>query len=122
MLGMGAVAILFVWFLLAVGGTVATVWWARRAWKRGSSGRPWVKVMAAIVVAAAVFGAFGTVLGLVSAFGATGGGGVDPSRKARVVAGGISAAMNCTAAAMLVWLPSAVALAFLTRSRESEPR
>ena len=75
-------------------------------------------------VATAVFGAFGTVAGLVMAFGATGGEAVDPSQKARILAQGISAAINCTAAALLVWLPSAIALAVLTRSRKSgnDPR
>lgn len=42
-------------------------------------------------------GLFGTIVGLIKAFGAVGGEAVDPSQKARILAEGISEAMNCTA-------------------------
>src|SRR5215831_11749300 len=42
-------------------------------------------------------GLFGTIVGLIRAFGAVGGESVDPSQKARILAEGISEAMNCTA-------------------------
>jgi len=42
-------------------------------------------------------GLFGTITGLIKAFGAVGGESVDPSQKARILAEGISEAMNCTA-------------------------
>ena len=42
-------------------------------------------------------GLFGTIIGLIRAFGAVGGEAVDPSQKARILAEGISEAMNCTA-------------------------
>ncbi len=42
-------------------------------------------------------GLFGTIIGLIKAFGAVGGESVDPSQKARILAEGISEAMNCTA-------------------------
>src|SRR4051794_37915182 len=42
-------------------------------------------------------GLFGTIVGLIKAFGAVGGESVDPSQKARILAEGISEAMNCTA-------------------------
>jgi len=42
-------------------------------------------------------GLFGTITGLIRAFGAVGGESVDPSQKARILAEGISEAMNCTA-------------------------
>lgn len=42
-------------------------------------------------------GLLGTVAGLIKSFGAVGGDSVDPSQKARILAMGISEAMNCTA-------------------------
>jgi len=42
-------------------------------------------------------GLFGTIVCLIKAFGAVGGESVDPSQKARILAEGISEAMNCTA-------------------------
>src|SRR6187551_134309 len=42
-------------------------------------------------------GLFGTIVGLIKAFGAVGGESIDPSQKARILAEGISEAMNCTA-------------------------
>jgi len=42
-------------------------------------------------------GLLGTVTGLIKSFGAVGGESVDPSQKARILALGISEAMNCTA-------------------------
>jgi biopolymer transport protein ExbB/TolQ len=47
-------------------------------------------------------GSIGTVAGLVKAFGAVAGESVDPSQRARILAEGISEAMNCTAFAMVV--------------------
>ena len=46
-------------------------------------------------------GLFGTIVGLIKAFGAVGGEGVDPSQKARILAEGIAEAMNCTAFGLL---------------------
>ena len=46
-------------------------------------------------------GLFGTIVGLIKAFTAVGGEGVDPSQKARILAEGISEAMNCTAFGLL---------------------
>jgi biopolymer transport protein ExbB len=42
-------------------------------------------------------GLFGTITGLIKAFAAVGGESIDPSQKARILAEGISEAMNCTA-------------------------
>jgi biopolymer transport protein ExbB/TolQ len=47
-------------------------------------------------------GLIGTVAGLVKAFGAVAGESVDPSQKARILAEGISQAMNCTAFALVM--------------------
>src|SRR4029079_19556157 len=47
-------------------------------------------------------GLLGTVSGLITSFGAVAGESVDPSQKARVLAQGISEAMNCTAFGLAV--------------------
>ena len=47
-------------------------------------------------------GLLGTVSGLIKSFGAVSGESVDPSQKARILAEGISEAMNCTAFGLIV--------------------
>jgi biopolymer transport protein ExbB/TolQ len=66
--------------------------------------------------------ALGTVVGLAKAFGAIGGESVDPSQKARILAEGISEAMNCTALGVAIGLPSAILLSFTMRRRGEPPR
>ena len=58
-------------------------------------------------------GLFGTIVGLIRAFGAVGGESVDPSQKARILAEGISEAMNCTAFGLLAAITALVGFAFL---------
>jgi len=58
-------------------------------------------------------GLFGTIVGLIKAFGAVGGESVDPSQKARILAEGISEAMNCTAFGLLSAICALVGFAFL---------
>jgi biopolymer transport protein ExbB/TolQ len=58
-------------------------------------------------------GLFGTITGLIKAFGAVGGESVDPSQKARILAEGISEAMNCTAFGLLTAIPALVFFAIL---------
>ena len=58
-------------------------------------------------------GLFGTIIGLIKAFGAVGGESVDPSQKARILAEGISEAMNCTAFGLLAAITALVGFAFL---------
>lgn len=116
---MGAVGILVAWLVVALVGVLATLWWSRRIWKP-----PWPANVGAdrggILSAAAVLGGFGTVVGLVKAFGAVGGESVDPSQKARVLAEGIAEGMNCTAAGFVVWLPSVIVLTVVTRRRNGQ--
>ena len=114
---MVATAFLLTWLVVSVVGTVATAWWARRLWRRRTEMADRAKIIAAVVVASALFGAVGTLVGLVKAFGAVGGESVDPSQQARVLAEGISGAMNWTAFGVIVWVPSVIALAFATRKR-----
>ena len=58
-------------------------------------------------------GLLGTITGLIKAFGAVGGESVDPSQKARILAEGISEAMNCTAFGLMVALVSLMGYAVL---------
>ncbi|MCL2724089.1 MAG: MotA/TolQ/ExbB proton channel family protein [Polyangiaceae bacterium] len=58
-------------------------------------------------------GLLGTVSGLIRSFGAVSGESVDASQKARILAEGISEAMNCTAFGLIVALVSLVGYALL---------
>jgi biopolymer transport protein ExbB len=58
-------------------------------------------------------GLFGTIVGLIKAFGAVGGESVDPSQKARILAEGISEAMNCTAFGLLSAIAALIGFAVL---------
>jgi len=58
-------------------------------------------------------GLLGTVTGLIKSFGSVGGESVDPSQKARVLALGISEAMNCTAFGLGVAIVGLIGFAVL---------
>jgi biopolymer transport protein ExbB/TolQ len=58
-------------------------------------------------------GLLGTVSGLITSFGAVSGESVDPSQKARILAEGISEAMNCTAFGLIVAIIALIAFAVL---------
>jgi biopolymer transport protein ExbB/TolQ len=58
-------------------------------------------------------GLLGTVSGLIQSFGAVSGESVDPSQKARILAEGISEAMNCTAFGLIVAIIALVGFAVL---------
>jgi biopolymer transport protein ExbB/TolQ len=58
-------------------------------------------------------GLLGTITGLIKSFGAVGGESVDPSQKARILAEGISEAMNCTAFGLIVALMALIGYALL---------
>ena len=58
-------------------------------------------------------GLLGTVSGLITSFGAVSGESVDPSQKARILAEGISEAMNCTAFGLIVALIALIGYAVL---------
>jgi biopolymer transport protein ExbB/TolQ len=58
-------------------------------------------------------GLFGTIVGLIKAFGSVAGESVDPSQKARILAEGISEAMNCTAWGLLSAITCLMGFAFL---------
>lgn len=58
-------------------------------------------------------GLFGTIVGLIKSFGSVGGESVDPANKARILADGISEAMNCTAFGLLVAVVAIIGYAIL---------
>ena len=64
-------------------------------------------------------GLLGTVSGLIQSFGAVSGEGVDPSQKARILAEGISEAMNCTAFGLIVAIIALVGFAVLNGKTQS---
>lgn len=64
-------------------------------------------------------GLFGTIVGLIKAFGAVGGESIDPSQKARILAEGISEAMNCTAWGLLSAIINLMGFAFLNTKTQS---
>jgi biopolymer transport protein ExbB/TolQ len=64
-------------------------------------------------------GLFGTIVGLIKAFGAVGGESVDPSQKARILAEGISEAMNCTAFGLISAIIALMGFAFLNNKVQS---
>ena len=101
--------------LLAVAGTGITFWLVRRMWKRASSTG---KLVASLVAVLAMSGAFGTLVGLIKAFGAVGGESVDPSQQARILVKGSSEAVNYAAFSFAVWVPSVIAALVITRRRE----
>jgi len=64
-------------------------------------------------------GLLGTVSGLIVSFGAVSGESVDPSQKARILAEGISEAMNCTAFGLIVAIIGLVAFAVLNSKTQA---
>lgn len=66
-----------------------------------------------------LFGLLGTVSGLITSFGAVSGESVDPSQKARILAEGISEAMNCTAGGLIVALIALIFFAVLNGKTQS---
>ncbi len=58
-------------------------------------------------------GLLGTVWGLITSFGAVSGESVDPSQKARILAEGISEALNCTAFGLCVAITALIGYAVL---------
>ena len=74
-----------------------------------------------------IWGVFGTGVGLIKVMGATGGESLDPAQKARIVAEGISEAMNCAAGVgvlFLLYFPASflVARFFPNESKGNSPR
>jgi len=112
-------AFIVILLVLGVLAAVVTTWLVRRVWKGRKQRTLAMRLIAVVVVVAVTFGAIGTLLGMVKAFGAVGGESVDPSQKARILAEGISEAMNCFAFGVAVWIPGAIVAFVLTRDRKA---
>lgn len=67
-----------------------------------------------------LWGAFGTGVGLIKVIGATGGESIDPAQKARLVAEGVSEAVNCVVGAAVLFLLYFLAAFLVTRYFRSE--
>lgn len=115
-----AVGVMLLWFGLGFGSVLLLGRWFRRLWRRRKELGFGRLALVFVVGPLVLFGALGTLVGLVSAFAAVGGESVDPSQKARILAEGIAQAMNCTAFGILFGVPSAIALALLTRKRDDK--
>jgi len=114
-----ATFVLVLWAIclaIDVAGVVVAIrlWRLRRA---GASIDSRATVYLAITMVVMGFALLGVVGGLVKAFGAVGGESVDPSQKARILAEGISEAMNVTAFATLAATPLAIAVLIYARTR-----
>jgi len=118
---MAALWLLFAWLVAGFVGAALTARWLRRLWKRGGSSLR-TRVVAVVLAGSTIVGLLGTTVGLVKAFGAVGGESIDPSQKARILAEGISEAINCTALGVILWVPCGIALFFLTRVRHRSER
>jgi len=117
---MGAAAAIFaVWLLIGVSGGVGTVWLVRRVWKQRSRPGLALKMGASLVMTSALLVVFGVVFGVLTALGAVGGESVDPSNKARLLAEGLSEAMNSTAFGLVVWIPSMIVTVVLLRKDQA---
>jgi cytochrome bd-type quinol oxidase subunit 2 len=84
--------------IIAVLGLLLVLW-LRFLWKRTRAPK-WLLFSLPIVM-----GMLSMTLGVLNSFGAVAGESVDPSQKARILAEGISEAMNCTAFALIVLMP-----------------
>jgi hypothetical protein len=97
-----------------------------RLWRSRSHGaplRPGAAVYLALTVVVIVLAIMSVLAGLVKAYGAIGGESVDPSQKARILAEGISEAMNVSAFGALVATPLAIGvLVYAWLRRRGDPQ
>jgi hypothetical protein len=79
-----------------------------------------MKIVAIVAATLVIWGALGVASGLIMAFGAVGGEAIDPSQKARILAEGISRVMTSLVQALVVGIPSAIALLVVLKKRKAE--
>ena len=114
--------VLVVCLLLGVAWVGVTVKVLRRVWKRPQNAPLLTKLLASVVVASALYGALGTLLGMAKGFSVLGQErAVDPSPKARILAEGIAQSMNCAALGLALWIPSVIAVFVVTRGSKTDP-
>lgn len=101
--------------LLYLVAVVLTVWLVRHVWKRRKRVSLLTKVLAGLLIAAIALGPIGVAVGLWKGFTAVGGESLDPSQKARLLGEGIAELMNCSALALLIWVPTSIVVFTLVR-------
>lgn len=94
--------------ILYLAAAALTLWLVRHVWKRRKRVGALTKLLAVLLIAAVALGPIGGVLGMLKGLAALGGANVDPAWKARVLGEGIALFMNCSALALLIWLPAFV--------------
>jgi hypothetical protein len=113
----------WIWFgLFGVLTNLAAIvlWWAARRSRAVEHLRSLRRRAIACAVVAAFGAGLGVLLGLIKAFGAIGGESVDPSQKARILAEGISQAINCFAVGLVTSpLPIAALIAITIGTRRA---
>jgi biopolymer transport protein ExbB/TolQ len=110
-------AVILLWLALVCVGLWATTRLAWRVWHQ-SLGLA-VEIAATLSVASVTFALFSAVIGLQKIFGATVNEVAEPTLRVRSLAEGISISMNCTATALLVWVPSFIAAHVMLRKRRN---
>ena len=99
--------------LITLAAAIALAFWAR--WLGRQYGAPkFVRFMPWAFLASWLIGTIGAGVGFVQTFGAVSGESVDPSQKARILAEGISEAINMLAFSVVVILIGAVTMLLLT--------
>lgn len=118
---MSIFGVIAAFFALGLTVVAATAWWSRRLWRRWNELSAPMKAGAVLVAASLAASASIDVLGLTRASSMLGENG-DPSQQARLLAEGISEAINCAALAGVVWLPGAIVLSVLVRKPKTASR
>jgi biopolymer transport protein ExbB/TolQ len=114
----------WIWFglfgVLTNLAAIVLLWAALRTQARERL-RPLKRRAIACAVLTTLGAGLGVLFGLIKAFGAVGGESVDPSQKARILAEGISEAINCVAVGLVTGpLPIAVLIAIVVRTRRAD--
>jgi hypothetical protein len=94
--------------------------WIRWLWRKTGAPKWTLVVAVTLALLPLAGGLLGMSMGVLSSIGATAGPMVDPSHKARILAGGISEALKCTAlglvTALVMTLPILIVLSHRYRS------
>jgi hypothetical protein len=101
--------------ILYLAAAALTLWLVWHVWKRRKRVSAPTKLLAVLLLAAVALGPISGVLGMLKGLTALGGANVDPAWKARVLGEGIALFMNCSALALLIWLPAFIAAFNLMR-------
>ena len=93
-----------------------------RVWKTVPPSAFLTRVIASVAALLVSYAALRSLGGLIKSLTAVGGESIEPSQKARILAEGISEAMNCTAFALVVGVPGVIVIWLLTRKHGADSR